>query len=189
MNKVEIIQLAITTILFCCYAVIVYLDFRYREMKFWKPLLMGILNLSLLFLFNIFWGYKGLGWHFLGLFFLWLFFVFLNMIGNKERVIGRVDVDILTSQIVLVLAYYFYIKQTVTPEGVLMRMLFLLQQEFAAFFIGLILVVVVWGVAILYYKCRKKTTFKEAIKHNQNAPLTLAFFPVVLFNIALILNL
>lgn len=172
------------------YFVIIGIDFKYKEMEYWRILLacgINIVTASVVYgVFNSWSEALVVGLCSIGAF---VVLSFLNGLLNKERVVGQADVDVFLCQAILTGVIILKITQTFTDGlAIQINAIYVLQVITTCIFVGLLATVVIWIFVIMFDKFKNKKSFKTSVHDNRSVPTLIAFIPWIYANMYIILG-
>ena len=193
------VSLAVILICISLYLFIIVLDFKYKEMEFSKILLAGSCNIILPFIPIAIWGCKCMVFILPGAAIAWIILLILNLKFNKETIVGRADIDILGLQIILLIAICIWVMIKIKSQVNILILLTMLQTASSSLFIGLTSLIIFWIIKILLENIKlnkgidktsnKRITFRKSIKNNKKVPSLVAFLPLIIVNLYVILKI
>lgn len=153
-------------------------DLKRKSVTFWKMLVASGSTIILPFITSFTCGCGKLKWFLLASIPLWFLFLFINIKKNKDKVIGRADVDLLSALISESLMYSIWLYTILDANVRWIRITQVWYNLFLYIVLGaiayLLIFLVVFGIAI----ATKKKTVKEVLKAKISAiPM---FIPVSL---------
>lgn len=184
------VSLAVIGAVLLPYVILVVIDFKYKEMEYWKILIASSINIVV---FHIACSVL-VDWtigiiHFLIVAIVFLSLSYLNGVINKEKVVGQADVDVFISQALLSISFLMILRDYFEPgTPYFLNMIYFVQTVMSSIFIGLLITVAIWIIVIIIQKFRRGIGIKDAVIENRNVPTLIAFLGWITVNMFVILG-
>ena len=151
------------------------IDIKKHSIKFKYMLIASSSVIIMPFIASFFCGCYLLKWFLICALPLWIFFLFWNIKTNKDKFVGKADVDLLSAVISATIMYSLWIA--VTTEYYSIRIIHTWYSLFLYLLIGGICYVIFYLLTFLYKTLFKKQKFMELMKTTK-VPVVPMFIPV-----------
>lgn len=160
-----IVITACMVVTFCLLSWVSWIDIKKKSITFWKMLVASSSVIICPFIAAFFCDCRLLKWMFLSAFVIWAALLFFNIKLNKDKFIGKADIDLLTAMLSVLISHSAWLLIT-TDETTIAWML--ITQSFIIVFgwltIGSVTYMAGFLLYIIFRIATKKSTFKEIIK-------------------------
>lgn len=140
-----------------------YIDIKKQSIKFKYMLIASASTIIVPFIGSFFCGCKLLKWFLLASIILWFFLLFLNIKFNKNKFVGKADIDLLSALFSETVMYSLWILYT-TQQYPGIRITYVWYSFFLYLLVGAIVYVAFYIVIFIYKKIRHKTGILLLIK-------------------------
>lgn len=141
------------------------IDIKRKSITFWKMLVVGFAEIMVCFIGSFFCGCGILKWFILGSLPIWLFILFINVKFNKDRFIGKADIDLLSALFAELIVYSMWIyKVSANSQIAWVKISHVWYLSFLYLLIGALIFT---GIVLAIFLIRKlvfKTSLKELVK-------------------------
>lgn len=183
------VQIIAALAVFIPYIYIIALDFKYREMEYWKILIASIINIIVPYIPVAIWGCRNVAKHPVYIIPIFAVLSIINGIINRETVVGKADIDVFISQILISSLFIATTSSSDDRALYMMNASIVMQAIFGSILIGLLITVFIWFVNVLIYKHKNKgINIIEAININREVPTLIAFLPWIALNIYMVMS-
>lgn len=175
-------QVILTILLMLPYIGIVVLDFMYKEMYYWQVLASIVINFIGLAIYSWFYGCNCVTLSMPIVLILFALCSAANLKWNKETKIGCADIDLFSSQAILLLQGIFVIiRNEKMPETQSLMITTNLLDFVGSLGIGFAIMIGITVMKIIIYNIRRKK-----LKDWKKVPSLFAFLPVIYTNIQIL---
>lgn len=140
------------------------IDIKKQSITFWKMLVASFSVILMPLIVSFFCGCKDLKWFLMGAIVLWIFLLFLNVKFNKDRFVGKADIDLLSALFAENVMFCAWMFKVLDPNVVWIRITHAWYSFFLYLLIGAIIYIILFLIAFTIKVIMKKATFKELIK-------------------------
>lgn len=140
------------------------IDIKKQSITFWKMLVASSSTILLPIVVSLFCGCKYLKWFLIGALFLWVFLLFINIKFNKDKFVGKADIDLLSALFAENVMFSLWMFTVLDPNVVWIRITHAWYSFFLYLLLGSVVYIIIFLLVFLIKVILKKSTFKELIK-------------------------
>lgn len=141
------------------------IDIKDKAIEFWKMLVASSSTIIMPFIASFFCGCRLLKWFLLGSLVIWFLFLFINIKFNKDKIVGKADVDLLSA--ILAETIMFSVWTFITSENANAAWIKITAIWYNLLFFllaGALLFLAVFMLIFIVNVIRKKNSFKNLRK-------------------------
>lgn len=139
-------------------------DIKRQSVTFWKMLIASGSTIILPFITSFTCGCGKLKWYLLASIPLWFLFLFVNIKRNKDKIIGRADVDLLSALASEGIMYSFWLYSVLDANVRWIRITQVWYNFFLYIVVGAIVYVILFLIVFGIQMALKKKTLKQVLK-------------------------
>lgn len=140
------------------------IDIKKQSITFWKMLIASSSVIIMPLIVSMFYGCKCLKWFIMASIPLWIFLLYLNIKFNKDRFIGKADIDLLSAVFSLGVMFSVWMFVFSDPNFVWIQITHAWYSFFLYLLMGAIVYIVIFMLVFAFKVIFKKASFKELIK-------------------------
>ena len=156
--------LASLVIIFLLLVWISFIDIKRKSITFWKMLIASSSVILLPLIMSLFCGCKYLKYFLAASLILWMIFLYLNVRYNKDKFVGKADIDLLSALFAVNLAFSGWLYAISNKNFVFIQITNVWYSFFLYLTAGAIFYLVLFLFVFLFKVLFKKATFKQLIK-------------------------
>lgn len=156
------------------------IDVRKRSITFWKMLIASGSIIAAPLLVSLFYSCERLGslkWFMMAAIPLWFFFLYLNVKINKDKFMGKADIDLLSAIFAVGICYSIWLSRVVEAEAVTIRITAFWYRSLGFLLLGALVYLAIFVVLVFARVVTKKQTLKELVKSTKISIIPM-FMPV-----------
>ena len=154
-------------IVFCLLLWVSIIDVRRKTITFWKMLVASSSIILMPIIVSLFYTCEKLGtmkWSLMAAIPIWIFILFLNIKFNKDRFMGRADIDLLSAILSVGICYSYWLSTVLEPEVVAIRITSFWYKSLGFLLVGALIYLAIFVFMVLTKVMMKKLTMKELMK-------------------------
>lgn len=140
------------------------IDIKKQKITFWKMLLASSSTIIMPLIMSFFCGCHYLKWFLMGSLLLWVGFLYFNIKYNKDKFVGKADIDLISAVFAEGIMFSGWMLFVVDPQYVWIRITHFWYSGFLYLLIGSLIFLAFFLIVFAYYVITGKKNFKELLK-------------------------
>lgn len=140
------------------------IDIKKQSITFWKMLIASFSTLLMPLIVSFFCGCSDLKWFLMGAIVIWILFLYINIKFNKDKFVGKADIDLLSALFAENLMFSSWMIKVLNPNIVWIRITHAWYSFFLYLLMGAIVYIVIFLIVFTFKAIFGKASFRDLIR-------------------------